>query len=219
MAEIGLSGTELAGASLLAGTILLFTLLSGTFAARYKGRSAIAWATIAVAAQAVALSLPVAIIGLTGLADPRDLITATNDTDFSTFRLFTEMSTVAGFTTIAVLSFLSQTKWKTCPACENRIPWRARTCPHCASSQTVSPVTTDKLEPGSYPRLKSRTIHLPVELDLRLKKRALPIKKRFSMTEEAAVSQYVRDLLMRFDSEFEKLDEEREDGSGSGGNV
>jgi len=109
--------------------------------------------------------------------------------------------------TLCVLGFLTQTKWKICPACDARIPWRAKTCPECASSQTISPATRAKLKPGAYPRLKARTIHLPVELDKKLRRIARPLKKRLSMTEEAAMSQYIRKLIERFDKDFDRLDD------------
>ena len=206
MAEFGLNWPELAGITLLASVLVTFILLVVFTAAHYKGRSIIAWAFIAIAAQSVALLLPITIIGLTGLADPRDFVLTGDDRpDFSTFRLFAEMSVVAGLTTLAVLSFLTQTKWKQCPACEAEIPWRAKTCPKCASSQTLSPATSSKLEPGAYPRLKARTIHLPVELDDQLKRIAHPLKKRLSMTEDAAVSQYIRKLVECHDGDFDDL--------------
>ena len=195
LAEFGLNWSELAGITLLATVFVTFVLLVAFCASYYKGRSSIAWGLIAIAAQSVALLLPITIIGLTGLADPRDFVLAGDRPDFSTFRLFAEMSVVAGLTTLAVLSFLTQTKWKQCPACDAEIPWRAKTCPKCASSQTLSPATSSKLEPGAYPRLRARTIHLPVELDNQLKHIAHPLKKRLSMTEDAAVSQYVRHVL------------------------
>ncbi len=198
---------EMAGLSLLATAIGFFVVLTGYFADRYKGRSAIIWAAIAAGAQGVALMLPVTIIALTGLADPRDLILTANGPALSTFRLFAEMSVVAGFSTLCVLGFLTQTKWKICPACDARIPWRAKTCPECASSQTISPATRAKLKPGAYPRLKARTIHLPVELDKKLRRIARPLKKRLSMTEEAAMSQYIRKLIERFDKDFDRLDD------------
>jgi len=208
MAEFGLDRPEMAGLALLGAVITCFILLAGYFAAHYKGRSAIIWSAIAAGAQFVALVLPISVIALTGLADPHDLVLAGSGSALSTFRLFAEMSVVAGFTTLGVLSFLTQTKWKQCPACDARIPWRSKTCPACASSQTVSPKTRAKLEPGAYPRLKARTIHLPVELDDQLRRVARPLRKRFSMTEEAAVSQFVRKLVERFDGHFDQVDDD-----------
>lgn len=195
----------MAGLALLGAVIAGFVVLAGYFAAHYKGRSAIIWSAIAAGSQFVALALPISIVALTGLADLNDLVLTSGGSTLSTFRLFAEMSVVAGFTTLGVLSFLTQTKWKQCPACEARIPWRAKTCPECASSQTVSPATRAKLELGAYPRLKARTIHLPVELDEQLKRIAHPLRKRFSMTEQAAVSQFIRKLFERYDGKFEHL--------------
>jgi hypothetical protein len=195
MAEFGLSWPEMAGAILLGTVFVTLILVVAFVAGHYKGRSSIAWGLIAAAAQIIALLLPVSIIALTGLADPREMLITDGRLEFSTLRLFAEMSVVAGITTLGVLGFLTQTKWKFCPACDAQIPWRAKTCPQCASSQTESPITTARLEPGAYPRLKARTIHLPVELDEQLKRTAHPLKKRLSMTEDAAISQYVRQLL------------------------
>lgn len=203
MAEFGLNWPEIAGVVLLGAVFFTFILAAGFVAATLKGRSILAWGMIAAGAQIVAILLPITIIALTGLADPRDFLTTDGRPDFSTFRLFAEMSVVAGFTTLAVLSFVSQTKWKICQACEAHIPWRDETCPRCASSQTLVPSQNAKMEPGAYPRLTARTIHLPVELDEHLKQSAMPLKKRGRMTEEAAVSQYIRHLLEELDAQTE----------------
>jgi len=208
LTEFGVDRPEIAGLALLTAVILAFILLAGYFAAHFKGRSAVIWSAIAAGAQFVALVLPISVIALTGLADPHDLVLVSSGSALSTFRLFAEMSVVAGFTTLGVLSFLTQTKWKQCPACDARIPWRIKTCPACASSQTVSPKTRAKMEPGAYPRLKARTIHLPVELDDQLRRVARPLRKRFSMTEDAAVSQFIRKLVERFDGHFDQVDDD-----------
>jgi len=191
LAEMGIVRPDWSGVLLLGGVMMFFIGMSVYVASSHKGRSAIVWAAIASAAQLVAIVVPLTIATLTGIVDPRDFTALGSSIDFSTFRLFAEMSVVAGISTLGVLSFLTQTKWKTCPACSAHVPWRARSCPACATS----------LGAGDHPRLTARTIHLPPELDEKLKGLATPKGSRRKTTEDAAVSKYIRQLLEQFDAE------------------
>ncbi len=203
LAEIGLLRADWSGIFLLGGVMAFFIVIAIYVASHRKGRSAIVWAGIASAAQLLAIIVPLSIAALTGIVDPRDLAVEGSSIDFSTFRLFAEMSVVAGVSTLGVLSFLTQTKWKTCPACSARVPWRAKTCPACATILASNAQTRSqgRAEPGDQPRLTARTIHLPPELDEKLKHLASPKGSRRKTTEDAAVSKYIRQLLEQFDAE------------------
>jgi len=45
-------------------------------------------------------------------------------------------------------------------------------------------------------------------LDDQLRRVARPLRKRFSMTEDAAVSQFIRKLVERFDGHFDQVDDD-----------
>jgi len=206
LAEISLLRVDWSGIFLLGGVMVLLIVIAIYVASRRKGRSAIVWAAIASAAQLLAIIVPLSIAALTGIVDPRELAAVGSSIDFSTFRLFAEMSVVAGVSTLGVLSFLTQTRWKTCPACSARVPWRAKTCPACATSLASGAQTRGRPEPGDQPRLTARTIHLPPELDEKLKHLATPKGSRRKTTEDAAVSKYIRKLLEQFDAEARRAE-------------
>jgi hypothetical protein len=208
LAEFGLLRPDWSGVFLLGGVMAFFILIAIYVASRRKGRSAIVWAAIASAAQLLAIIVPLSIAVLTGLVDPREFAAEGSSIDFSTFRLFAEMSVVAGVSTLGVLSFLTQTRWKTCPACSARVPWRAKTCPACATSLLPGGQISHRPEPGDQPRLTARTIHLPPELDAKLKHLAKPKGSQSKTTEDAAVSKYIRQLLEQFDAEARRAEKD-----------
>ncbi len=208
LAELGLLQPNWEGLLLLASVMLVFVLLSAFVASHFKGRSILLWAGIAALAQTLAIIVPLSIAALTGLVDPGDLTPKSSIIDFATFRLFAEMSVVVGVTTLIVLSFLTQTKWKICPACNARAPWRAKTCPACATQLPSGQETESRLEPGEQPRLRARTIHIPPELDAKLIQLSAPKGMRGKTTEDAAVSKYIRQLLEQFDAEAERKDQD-----------
>ena len=206
LAEFGLLQPDWEGLLLLAAVMLVFILLAAFVASHFKGRSILVWAGISTLAQTLAIIVPLSIAALTGLVDPSDMRTTGSAIDFATFRLFAEMSVVVGITTLIVLSFLTQTKWKTCPACTARAPWRAKTCPACGSVLPAGVQTTGRREPGAQHRLRARTIHLPPELDAKLSRLASPKGARSKDTEDAAVSKYIRQLLEQFEAEARRGD-------------
>ncbi len=197
MAEIGSLASEMGGVLLIIAVLLSMSVGAGVLAYRVKGRRFFAWFAISALTQGVALTLPVGLLILLGLVDPADWFSETRTITLESVRLLTEMMVVAGIATWLVISFLEQTRWKTCPACDSQVAWRAKTCPHCASSQTITPKNQGKMVPGAYPRLKSRTIHLPVELDRRLSQLTASMRKEGRLSDEAAVSQFVRDILIK----------------------
>jgi hypothetical protein len=206
LAEFGVLRPDWDGLLLLASVMLVFIALAAFVASHFKGRSIVVWLGISAVAQTLAIAVPLAIAALTGILDPADLRSAGAAIDFTTFRLFAEMSVVVGITTLIVLSFLTQTKWKTCPACSTRAPWRAKTCPACASPLPAGVQTTGRREPGAHPRLRARTIHLPPELDAKLSRLASPTGARSKNTDDAAVSKYIRQLLEQFEAEARRSD-------------
>lgn len=206
LAEFGVLRPDWDGLLLLASVMVVFIVLSAFIASHFKGRSILVWLSISTIAQLLAIAVPLAIAALTGILDPADLRSTGAAIDFTTFRLFAEMSVVAGITTLIVLSFLTQTKWKSCPACAARAPWRAKTCPACASALPAGVQTTGRREPGVRPRLRARTIHLPPELDAKLTRLASPNGTRGRNTEDAAVSKYIRQLLEQFEAEARRGD-------------
>ncbi len=208
LAEFGLLRPDWEGVLLLASVMLVFILLAGFVARHFKGRSLLVWLGISIAAQTLAIAIPLTIAALTGILDPADLDTQGGAIDFATFRLFAEMSVVVGITTLLVLSFLTQTKWKTCPACSARAPWRAKTCPACASPIPSGVSMLDRREPGEQPQLRARTIHIPPELDAKLLRLASPKGTRTKNTEDAAVSKYIRQLLEQFEAEARRNDKD-----------
>ncbi len=208
LAVIGLLQPNWEGVALLATVILVFVMLVAFVARGVKGRSFLVWAGIAALAQALAIIVPLIIAALTGLVEPSDLSPSGSVIDFATFRLFAEMSVVVGITTLIVLSFLTQTKWKTCPACNARAPWNAKSCPACASEFPSSHRAKKRMEPGEQPRLTARTIHIPPELDAKLISLAAPKGRRGKTTVDAAVSRYIRQLLEQFDSESRRKDQD-----------
>lgn len=204
----GLNDPLVLGSALLVLVILLFVAVTAFCAARYKGRSASAWAIISAFAQAVALGLPALVLSLSGMIDPREMALDDGAVAASTLRLFSEMSVVAGLSTLAVLGMQVQIKWKTCPACENRIRRRIRLCPHCGAQQPEKRKRRFKrMEPGDYPRLLTRTIHLPHALDGRLMAAARHLSSNKALTEDAAVSQLVRKLIEQYDPQLKQLAE------------
>ncbi len=208
LTEIGLLQPNWEGLLLLASVMLVFVLLAAFVASHVKGRSLLVWAGISALAQTLAIIVPLTIAALTGLVEPSELSPSGSIIDFATFRLFAEMSVVVGVTTLIVLSFLTQTKWKTCPACSARVPWRAKSCPACASALPRDQETTHRLEPGEQPRLRARTIHIPPELDAKLVRLAAPKGARGQTNVDAAVSKYIRHLLEQFDSEAKRTDQD-----------
>jgi ribosomal protein L40E len=208
LAEIGLLRPDWAGVFLLGSVMLLFIVIAVYVASRIKGRSALVWVAISSTAQFAAIIVPLTIAALTGILDPSELGAGGPSLNFTTFRLFAEMSVVAGVSTLGVLSFLTQTRWKTCPACSAHVPWRAKTCPACATSLTVGGKTNSRRAAGDQPRLTARTIHLPLELDKKLKRLAMPKGSRRKTTENAAVSQYIRQLLQQFDAEARRAEKD-----------
>jgi hypothetical protein len=206
LAEFGVLRPDWDGLLLLASVMLVFIVLAAFVASYFKGRSLFLWLGISAAAQTLAIAVPLAVAALTGILDPADLRSTGVAIDFTTFQLFAEMSVVVGITTLVVLSFLTQTKWKNCPACTARAPWRAKTCPACASALPVGIQTTGRHDPGAKPRLRARTIHLPPELDAKLSRLASPKGARSRDTEDAAVSKYVRQLLEQFDAEAKRTE-------------
>lgn len=186
---------------MLAGVMLVFILLAAFVARHFKGRSLLVWLGISTLAQMLAIVVPLIIAALTGILDPADLRPAGSAIDFATFRLFAEMSVVVGISTLIVLSFLTQTKWKTCPACAIRTPWRARACPACGTALPPGAQTVARREPGQKPRLRARTIHVSPELDAKIKQLAMPKGFRSKTTEDAAVSKYIRQLLEQADED------------------
>lgn len=208
LTEIGLLQPNWEGLLLLASVMLVFVLLSALVARQFKGRSLLVWAGISAVAQTLAIIVPLTIAALTGLVEPSDLRPSGAIIDFATFRLFAEMSVVVGITTLIVLSFLTQTKWKTCPACNARAPWRAKSCPACGTQLPSGKETEGRLEPGEQPRLRARTIHIPPELDAKLIRLAAPKSLRGKATEDAAVSKYIRQLLEQFESETQHKDQD-----------
>ncbi len=206
LAEFGVLRPDWDGLLLLTTVMLVFILLAAFVASHFKGRSIFVWLGISAVAQTLAIAVPLAIAALTGILDPADLRSTGAAIDFTTFRLFAEMSVVVGITTLIVLSFLTQTKWKTCPACSARAPWRAKTCPACASPLPVGVQTTMHHDVGAQPRLRARTIHLPPELDAKLSRLASPKGTRSKNTDDAAVSKYIRQLLEQFEAEARRGD-------------
>eukprot|EP00439_Symbiodinium_sp_Y106_P089431 s1_g1967.t1 len=188
--------------------MFVFVLLAAFVASYFKGRSFLVWAGISTLAQTLAIIVPLCIAALTGLVEPGDLSPSGSIIDFATFRLFAEMSVVVGVTTLIVLSFLTQTKWKTCPACNARAPWRAKSCPACASTLPRDRDKPGRLEPGEQPRLRARTVHIPPELDAKLVRLATPKAAGKQTNVDAAVSKYIRQLLEQFDSEAERKDQD-----------
>lgn len=204
LAEYGVLRPDWDGLLLLGSVALIFIFLSAFVASHFKGRSVLVWLGIAAVAQALAIAVPLTVVTLTGIVDPADLTSTGAAIDFTTFRLFAEMSVVVGITTLIVLSFLTQTKWKTCPACSAKAPWRAKTCPACASPLPVGVQTTERRGPGEQPRLRARTIHLPPELDAKLSRLASPKGMHGRTTEDAAISKYIRQLLEQFEAEAQR---------------
>ncbi len=201
LAEFGLLQPDWNGVLLLICVMLIFIALSAFVARHFKGRSTLVWLLISTVAQLLAIAVPLAIAALTGIIDPQEMGATGSAVDFTTFRLFAEMSVVVGMTTLIVLSFLTQTKWKACPACSARAPWRAKTCPACASALPAGTLSSFRRAPGDQPRLRARTIHLTLELDEKLRRLANPKGARRKTTEDAAVSKYIRNLLEQFDAE------------------
>ncbi len=208
LAELGVLRPDWDGLLLLVSVMLIFIILSAFVASHFKGRSFVIWLGISAVAQMLAIAVPLVIAALTGIVDPADLQSTGAAIDFTTFRLFAEMSVVVGITTLFVLSLLTQTKWKTCAACSARAPWRAKTCPACASLLPSGIQTTDRREPGAQPRLRARTIHLPPELDAKLLHLASPKGARSKNTDDAAVSKYIRQLLAQFEAEAKRTENE-----------
>lgn len=206
LAEFGLLRPDWDGLLLLGSVMLIFIALSAFVAGHFKGRSILVWLGIATGAQALAIAVPLAVVALTGIVDPSDMSSTGQAIDFTTFRLFAEMSVVVGITTLIVLSFLTQTKWKTCPACATKAPWRAKVCPACASPLPRGTQTTARRDPGEQPRLRARTIHLPPELDAKLSRLASSKGARERTTEDAAISKYIRQLLEQFDAESKRTE-------------
>ncbi|MEQ9519781.1 MAG: hypothetical protein RLN89_10120 [Parvibaculum sp.] len=189
---------------LILAVIFTMSVSAGLFANRVKGRRFSAWFAISAITQSAAIALPAALLILLGIINPADWLGETKAATFESFRLLAEMSVVAGCATLFVIAFLEQTRWKTCSACDNQVPWRATACPHCASSQTVIPEKRGKMDPGAYPRLTSRVVHLPVELDRRLRDLAIPLRQKETLTEEAAVSRLVANILRHVEQEADR---------------
>lgn len=211
MAEIGQILADLGGLLFILAVIFLMSLAAGLVARKVKGRRFTTWFGISALTQLVAIVLPTSFLILLGIIDPANWFGATKAVTFESFRLLAEMSVVAGSATLLVIAFLEQTRWKTCHACQNQVPWAAQYCPHCASSQTITPRSKKKMAPGTYPRLASRTIHLPVELDRRLSQLTASMRKERRLSDEAAVSQFIRDILIRADAAAEEQDEKQAD--------
>lgn len=184
---------------------LLVVFVAGLLARELKGRSAILWMLIASAVQVAVMLVPAMLILILVTDNPIVNINSVPELTASLLQLLAELSVGAGLLTLVFLALTPQRRWKICPACLNRSPWRATHCISCGSEQPPLGMKRRKFEPGSYPRLKARMVFLPIDLDRRLSK-ATKLRRRGAdkkLPEEAIASRLIEKVLTRHAKELD----------------